>query len=116
MRELGKKLRSKLADRSGESIAEVLLSILVSALALLMLALMISSATNMIVTRRDRLEEYYEKNNDLTTLTGDKQTGTLTLDKPLTQEKTVTYDIEYFENDTVGKTVVISYKEKEATP
>ena len=54
-----KKIRSKLQSKRGESLSEVLIALLISALALTILASMISASSNIVMTSRRALENYY---------------------------------------------------------
>lgn len=59
----------KLQSKRGESLAEVLVALLVSTAGIMMLAGMITSATNMISKSRNAMNDYYERNNYLETHT-----------------------------------------------
>ena len=65
----------KLRDYKGESIAETLVALLISALALTMLAMAITSASNIIRTSRDTISSYYKGNEALVTMSGTLPTG-----------------------------------------
>ena len=52
-----KKLKHKLLNNTGETIAETLVALLISALALVMLAGAISSTAKMITTREKKMGE-----------------------------------------------------------
>lgn len=53
------RIREKLKNQAGETIAEVLVSLLISTVALMMLAVMITSAQNSVEKSREALEKYY---------------------------------------------------------
>lgn len=71
-----RRLLDKVRSQAGESIAEVLVALLISSIALVMLASMISSTTNMVNNSKTTMEKYYACNNDLEKLnkTQDKTT------------------------------------------
>lgn len=65
------RIRAKLGSKSGESISETMVSVLISALALVMLAGAVSTASHVITESKDKLNSYYEKNEEIITM----QTG-----------------------------------------
>lgn len=54
---------NKIKNNSGESLAETLIAVLISSVALLMLAVMINTASNLIIKSQKLLDEYYVLNN-----------------------------------------------------
>ncbi len=62
-----KKMKKKLHNRRGDSIAEVLVALLISSLALVMLASMITSSARMITASKAKLNEYYRETEALCT-------------------------------------------------
>ena len=60
-----KKYISRIGDVRGDSIAEVLVALLISSLSLVMLATMISSASKMILTSKDKMNNYELTLNEL---------------------------------------------------
>lgn len=52
-------IKEKLKNQAGETITEVLVALLISTFALMMLALMITSAQNSVSKSREALEKYY---------------------------------------------------------
>lgn len=62
------KVQNKLRSRAGESLVETLISLLVSSAALLMLAGAITTASRLVTTSRDTLDEYYANNERLSTM------------------------------------------------
>ncbi len=52
-------IRIAMADDSGETMVETLVSILISSLALLMLATAIGASVNIVMSSRDRMEQFY---------------------------------------------------------
>ncbi len=62
------KMRKKLHNKRGDSLAEVLIALLISSLALVMLASMITSSANMITKSKAKLRDYYEETAALNTL------------------------------------------------
>ena len=65
MKSIFSKALRKLNNRSGESLAEVLVSVLISAVALVMLASMITSSTSMIEKSRASMKDNYAAANAL---------------------------------------------------
>ena len=61
-----KKALAKLKNKSGETIAEVLVALLVSSLGLVILASMINASTNIIAKSRSLMEEYYTEKAETT--------------------------------------------------
>ena len=55
---------SKIRNNAGETISETLVSLLISALALVMLAGAISAASTIVNRSRDRLNNYYDANQE----------------------------------------------------
>lgn len=101
-----KNLCRKLKSSAGETISEVLIALLISSLGLVMLASMITAASNAVSTSRKTLEAYY---ND-STPEGDKLTVTLqegsTSGFPGTASN---YTLTYVEKKLTGKDIVYYY-------
>lgn len=119
-------IKSKLNNKSGESITEVLVALLISSLGLLLLAGMITS-TNRIVSRsKEATRNYIEQNNALVEqgTSSETETGTvsfyrgdstkLTLTK-LTYSSDETIGVTYYTNEQTGSTPVTAYKKTEGT-
>ena len=68
--------RKKLGSRAGESIAETLVALLISAVAILMLASMITTSSDLIHRSTKAFDDYYAANNVLTDRAADAKTGT----------------------------------------
>lgn len=99
MKEIAKKLRSRL----GETIAETLVSLLIASLALMTLAGMITATTRNVRTSEKKINSYYEANVKLQNIKAETaQTGSVTI-KLAGQE--ISYDVLYEENDTFKDTV-----------
>ena len=64
---LRNKMKKKLHNNRGDSIAEVLVALLISSLALVMLASMITSSARMITTSKAKLNDYYRETEALCT-------------------------------------------------
>ena len=56
------RIRARLCSKAGESISETMVSVLIAALALVMLAGAVSTASHVITTSKDRLDDYYAEN------------------------------------------------------
>ena len=75
MKELRRRVLRKLGGRKGETLAEVLIALLIAALALTMLASTIASSSKIILRSKDKMESYYDKNNEMAEMA---ESGTLT--------------------------------------
>jgi len=106
-----KRILRKVKSRAGETIAEVLVALLISSVALVMLASMIASTTNMVTRSKDRMDDYYNANEEL-----EKQIGAgdvsfsirISDEGSSASEPSVNVTIEGipgFKNDVLGKTV-----------
>ena len=107
------KIRKKLKNQAGESLAETLVSLLIAALALVMLAGAISSASGVIIKSRDKLDKYYsanEENDGVVRMASGGTPGSMKMtdSSGLVQDKTI--NIIYFKNDEFAKTPVVAYK------
>ena len=107
-----KRLMNKIRSRAGESIGETLVALLISSLALVMLACAVSAGSGVITRGRDTLKTYYAANEAMVGRTN----GTAVPDNGVTiTDKTgaitaQSFGIEYYLNNTFGKTPVISYR------
>lgn len=118
------KLKRKLRSRSGETIAEVLIALLVSTIALVLLAGMLTSSTNIILRSTRAITSYYEASNDKLVLQPENQKldvdGTLTLQLKLPEDKSISQTIGnvwIFENDALDGRAIYSFrKAEEAAP
>lgn len=110
-----RKIKTKLNNRAGESIAETLVALLISSLALVMLAGAISAASGVVVKSRSKLKEYYDSNENNSVIkmsSGGTSRGNITIKNSsgtTIQTKTITY----YQNTEFGKNIVISYKSNE---
>ena len=107
------KIRKKLKNQAGESLAETLVSLLIAALALVMLAGAISSASGVIIKSRDKLDKYYsanEENDGVVRMASGGTPGSMKMtdSSGVVQDKTI--NIIYFKNDEFAKTPVVAYK------
>ena len=119
MRKLRTKLAGKLRSRRGESIAEVLVATLISAVALVLLASMIASSTNLIQRSENKLEAYYAQNNELAVQDGSSESaagGKVTVSSGATTVHLRPDDpadgepVKYFINTESENTKVVSYR------
>ena len=119
--------RGKLRKNAGETIAEALIALLIASIAIVMLANMIATSTNMVHKSEQAFDSYYTKNNDLTARGSGGEDGLTTLTAyqpgatpednliPVTLYLTGGTDTEisYFENEDAPDSVpVISYIKK----
>lgn len=108
-----KKLKQKLKNRSGETIGEVLVALLISALALMMLAGAISSSTGLIKTGKDKMNQYYNANNELFSYSNSGLTVSIagkTVSGQTTMGSQTISGVSYGVNSTLGSSPVIAYK------
>ncbi len=101
-----KNLCRKLKSSAGETISEVLIALLISSLGLVMLAGMITAASNAVTTSRKTLETYY---NDSAPEVGDL---TVTLQEGSSSGfpgTASTYTLTYVEKKLSGKDIVYYY-------
>ncbi len=107
----------KLKSNAGESLTETLVALLIAALALVMLAGAISSSLSVITVGKNKLDTYYNKNENLATMT--TATGSISNGITITEKsgavKEANYSIDYYKNDEFTKNPVISYK-KQVSP
>ena len=111
---LEKRTINKIRNLAGESIAETLIALLVAALALTMLAGAISGSASIITSGRNKLKEYYSKNEESTgvvLMTGSGTDKSIKISSTDLTDETV--PIVYYENPVFGgNKKVISYKYK----
>ena len=134
-----RKQKNKLLDHTGESIAETLVALLISAVALVMLAAIITSSSNIIKRSRSKLDTYYNGNEYVakmeTVADTDTEGETPTVTNPddgvisqVSGKVTIALspagntsltpqeiDVTFYRNASFGKNPVISYKENEQT-
>ena len=100
------RIMKKIKSQAGETIAEVLVALLISSVALVMLAGMIASTTNLVTRSKSKMEAYYAANEIL-----EKQNGTegqslkiqiLSTDNTVSVE---VINIPGFRNEVLGKPV-----------
>jgi hypothetical protein len=101
-----KKLKHKLLNNTGETIAETLVALLISALALVMLAGAISSTAKMITTSDKKMGEYYSKDATLVSQSGTDNLTVSIAGTGFTESRTVKYAL----NDAFASKVVVAYK------
>ncbi len=101
----------KLKNRSGETIAEVLVGVLIAAIAMTLLAGMVTAASSMIDSGKKRMTEYYNANSGFaekdpsgaTDSTAEVRKSDNT-DYSIAGEDSIL--ISYYENTAVGDTVI----------
>ena len=97
---------NKLQSRVGETLAEVLIALLVSTLALMILAGMISSTTNVVKASEQKMDEYYAENRKLEDFSGGgSATVTITIGTHAVEVPVV-----YEQNDKLGNRIVTAYR------
>ena len=117
-----RKQKNKLLDHTGESIAETLVALLISALALVMLAAIITSSSNIIKRSRSKLDTYYNGNEYVVNMSGttvpenvNAVSGTVTIGLAAAGNSLSPQEINvtFYKNASFGSNPVISYKERE---
>lgn len=107
---LREKLIRRLRSNSGESFAETLVSLLISVLALTMLAGAISTASGLITKSRTKIDSYQDNIEAVIAAESDGITGTVTIEKELTDTINIApLDIVFYSTD-FGSTPVGIYK------
>ena len=111
----------KLRNRSGESIAEVLVATLISALAIMGLVLMISSATSLVTSSTELFGRYVAENNRITSGSASPTSSNAVFKPAKSGEGTFTacrltdlnispeISVQMYSNETMGETVT-AYK------
>jgi len=125
-----KKLRSRLRNKKGESIAEVLVAVLLAAIGLTMLATMISVTGKLVIRSKNLTKEYVAQNNQLVEKADTSaRTGSVRVlqedsnstvatpiklyDDPTANKEDASYfdiSVKYYVNRSVGNVEVTSYK------
>lgn len=104
------RIARKLKSRAGESIAETLIGMLIASLALVMLAGSISTATRLILTSKDRMDEYYAADGDMAKQTGEAATIEITLEGGGVEQ--IIDGVDCYGNDKFENMPVYSYVKK----
>ena len=113
MKRLKEKLTNKLRSQSGESIGETLVALLISALALVMLAGAMTSALGMITKSRNKLNSYYDAENNVVTRTNGTQLNNgITITDKTYVISPASYNITYYVDSEFSNTPVIAYKKQ----
>ncbi len=104
--------KNKIKSQAGETIAEVLVALLISALALVMLAAMISSTYSIIRRGENKMNEYYEVNNESLASRNAGESGTASYSFSAGDTLTITdRPVTVYVNDKFGETRVVAYNE-----
>ena len=125
MKRMKMRIVSKLKNKAGESIAEVLVALLIAALAMTMLATAVASTTEIITRSKTEVAAYYDANNDLdsrvngTNVTvDDSKIITIKIGSKAVYLNSDTshtggeYAVNCYKNDKSGDTPVIAYSLK----
>ena len=114
MLKLFRKQPNKTRRTSGETIAETLIALLISSLALVMLAGVISSSSNLVDKSRSTLDAYYTANeeNGIIDQSGEGSGATITIKDTGYDGKLsdTAYSVTYYTNAKFSRTPVISYR------
>ena len=117
MKKLKASLSKKLKGTAGESLAEVLIALLIAALALTMLASVITTAARIITQSKQKMSEYYTKNDTiaLRSASGD-DLGEWTVTVKDASDSSVnlvsgvsSIAVEYYVNDTLSNLPVVAF-------
>lgn len=112
-----KNLKSKLKNKKGESLVEVLISMLVISVSLLTLAVCINGAVNNVTSAQKKLEKYYLNNNVLSTgVVGDTSVdideGNIEVSNKLSKDVGTTVSVNFYTNSEFPSDSVIAYVKK----
>ena len=101
------RIMKKINSQAGETIAEVLVALLISSVALVMLAGMIASTTNLVTRSKSKMEAYYKANERLEKQdeTADVSFSIQISDEDNTVISVQTVNIPGFKNEVLGKPV-----------
>lgn len=106
-------IKRKIRNIKGESLGEVLIALLISTFAIMLLAGMIGSATNIISRSRDSMTQYYENSRLLTEYDSRASLGPGTIKIKMGDKELTSENVEFYQN-TNGNIDVISYKVAES--
>ena len=107
--------KNKIKSQAGETIAEVLVALLISALALVMLAAMISSTYSIVRRGENKMNEYYEVNNETLASRSSGDDGTASYSSSSEGDTLLNIpntSVTVYVNDKFGETRVVAYNEK----
>ena len=113
------KLKQKLKSRAGESISETLVALMIAALGLVMLAVAVTTTSDLVLTSRNRLDAYYAANEEgdgVVKMTGSARSGNVVLTDASNASLTgdglaeQTLEVEYYVNDAFGRNPVVAYE------
>lgn len=107
----------KTKKNSGESLIETMISILICVLGVLAVTTAIVQSGKMTAKGNEKLNSYYEQNNELTEQSSPSETGTVSIEQNgnktvIVPEDEEDYEVEYFINDVLGGSEIISYRAK----
>lgn len=104
------RIKERLCSQKGESIGETLVSLLIAALALVMLAGAMTSASNIIISSRNKLESYYDANESLAKReSGTPMVNTLKLEDTSGAVSSQTITVSYYQNTVFSDKPVVVY-------
>ena len=107
----GRRLRS----RAGESITETLVALLIAALALTMLAGAVSSAGQIVMRSRDKLNSYYEEAVSVVEMSGSGTSGSVKITGSSIAPAGEEHDITIYSNSVqFGGVQVETYKHSDS--
>ena len=108
-----KKIKEKLRSAAGETLAETLIALLVASFALMLLAGMISSTTNLVTSSREKMNSYYEANTALEEPAANEATLTITVGEGDSAHTLAPVPVSYAQNPTFGeKKTVTAFRYK----
>ena len=114
-------IKSRMRSDRGETLVELLISLLISSLAMMILATMIVASTKVIERGEVVIERYTEQENKIVKYESKSGPGEVALypvgktdpQKFSDYDSKQGVDVEYYENDKLGRNKVITYKHSE---
>ena len=112
----GSPVARRLRSRSGESLTEVLVAVLISAVALVMLAMMVATASRLIQSSQKNMEEYRNSNQALANQGDTTNVGTVRFQDGNGTGVEIAHgvgevSVYYYENsEAFGNNEIVSYR------
>ena len=111
-----RKIVDKIKNNSGETIGETLVALLISSLALMMLAGAIATSSGIITRSSEKIDSYYEANENLVTMTSAEGPVELTIKESGTTGFSQTIKVKYGKNEILNSSSpVVAFKMYQST-
>ena len=110
MKKIFYRLKNRIKNNKGDSIAEVLVALLISSVALVMLASMISSSSSLTEKSKNLMRTYYDSSVAITERSGSSVAGSVNIKE--NGSVVGTYNVTYYINDDISGDPVVTYKYK----